>query len=101
MVQRAPPEIPPAGRRVSRSMTGDDHRSRSLLDRAVRGPPPNFVGNLHNHAQLRPLLLLGEGVAFLRGGETALRRQTELLEIHVFGRFIDTALDVILMLEST
>ena len=36
--------------------------------------PPHLFGQLHHHAQLRPLLLLGEQVSFLGRGKAALRR---------------------------
>src|SRR5215472_5526755 len=60
---------------------------------------PHLVGKLHHHAQLRPLLLLGEHVAFLGGGKAALRRQAELIEACVFGRLLDAALDVALVFQ--
>ena len=41
---------------------------------------PHLVRQFHDHAQLRPLLLLGEHVALLGRGEAALRRQAELIE---------------------
>src|SRR6516165_484354 len=37
---------------------------------------PNLFGQFHDHAQLGPLLLLGQHVAFLGRGKAALRRQT-------------------------
>src|SRR4051812_48621832 len=60
---------------------------------------PHLVGELLDHAKLRPLLLLGEDVALLGGGEAALRRQAELLQRSELGRLVDPALDVILLLE--
>ena len=42
---------------------------------------PDFVGDFDDHAQLRPLLVLGQRVALLGRGEAALRRQAELVEI--------------------
>jgi hypothetical protein len=62
-------------------------------------PTPHFVGELHDHSKLRPLLVLGQHVAFLGRGKAALRRQAELIEGDVFGRLVDAALDVVLVLE--
>jgi hypothetical protein len=42
-------------------------------------PPPHFLRQFDNEAQLGPLFFLGEDVAFFRGGESALRRQGELV----------------------
>jgi hypothetical protein len=58
--------------------------------------PPNFLCELHDHTQLRPLFLLGKDIAFLGGGKAALGREAQLLEPHVFRRLIDAPLDVIL-----
>src|SRR5262249_26418725 len=60
---------------------------------------PNLVGELDNHAQFRPFLLLGQDIAFLGRGEAALRREAELLERSEFARFLDAALDGVLLLE--
>src|SRR6185503_2814563 len=61
--------------------------------------PPYLVRQFDDHAQLRPLILLGEHIALLSRGEAALRRKTKLLERHVFGRLVDAALDVVLLLQ--
>ena len=52
------------------------------------------------HAQLRPLLVLGQHIAFLGRGEAALRRQRELIRRHVFGGLADAALDVGLVFQG-
>src|SRR6185436_2594310 len=44
---------------------------------------PNFVGQFHDHPQLRPLLVLGQNVALLGGGKAPLRRQAKLVERNV------------------
>src|SRR4051794_19361303 len=54
---------------------------------------PDLFGDLDDHPQLRPLLLLGQDIAFLGRGEAALRRQRELVERDVFGRLVDPPLD--------
>ena len=54
---------------------------------------PHLLGQLYHHAQLRPLLVLGQRVAFLGRGEAALRRQAELIERNVFRGLLDAALD--------
>src|SRR3972149_9442105 len=41
---------------------------------AIRSLAPNLLGHFHDHAQLGPLLVLGQHVAFLGRGKTALRR---------------------------
>src|SRR5215472_19093232 len=61
--------------------------------------PPHLVGDLDDHAQLRPLLLVRERVAVLGRREAALRRERELVERHEFRRRLDAPLDVILALE--
>src|SRR4051812_40835489 len=62
---------------------------------------PHLVGELLDHAKLRPLLLLGKDVALLGGGEAALRREAELLQRSELGRLVDPPLDVVLLLERT
>ena len=57
--------------------------------------PPHFVRQLDDHPQLRPLLVLGEHIALLGRGETALRRQAELIERDILGRLVDPLLDVV------
>src|SRR5579884_4387969 len=47
---------------------------------------PHLLRQLHDHSQLRPLLVLGEDVAFFCRGEAALRRKAELVEGDVFRR---------------
>src|SRR5712692_6005678 len=63
------------------------------------GFAPCFVGELHNHRKLRPLLILGKDIALLGRGKAALRRKAELLERSKLGCFLDAALDVVLLLQ--
>src|SRR5919108_664768 len=65
----------------------------------LRSSSPHFTGDIDDHPQFCPLLLLGEDIAFLGRGEAALRGQTELLERSELARFIDAALDVVLLLQ--
>ena len=58
--------------------------------------PHTSFDQFHDHAQLGPLLVLGQHVALLGRGEAALRRQAKLIERDVFGRLVDAALDVVL-----
>src|SRR3984957_1534879 len=58
--------------------------------------PPHLLGDLADHAQLRPLFLFGESIPFLGRGEAALRRQAKLLDIGELGGFLDAPLDRIL-----
>jgi hypothetical protein len=60
---------------------------------------PHFVGDLDDHPELRPLLVLGKRIALLAGGEAALRAQAELVEIDELGGLIDAPLDRILGFE--
>src|SRR5262245_12378006 len=85
--------------------------SRRLLDRppartmtswAWRQPSssPHLVGHLHDPPQLRPLLLLGEDIAFLGRGEAALRREAELVERDELRRLLDATLELVFRLEA-
>ena len=60
---------------------------------------PDLVRNFDDHAQLGPLLILGQHVAFFGRGEAALRRQAQLLKRYKFSGFIDAAFDVVLRLQ--
>ena len=51
---------------------------------AGSGAAPDLLGDLDDHAQLGPLLVLGERVALLGRGEAALRREAELVEVDIF-----------------
>src|SRR5262245_39675479 len=62
-------------------------------------PSPHLVGNLYDHPQLRPLLVLGERVAFLARGKAALRAEAELIEIDELARLLDAPLDPVLGFE--
>src|SRR5579863_2084975 len=61
--------------------------------------PPYFARDFADHAQLGPLLVRGEDIAFLGRGEAALRRQTELVEVGEFGGLLDATLDRVLAFE--
>src|SRR5580692_7608908 len=65
----------------------------------IRLVSPDLSGDLPDHAQLGPFLVLSQYVAFLGRGEAALRRQTQLVEIGEFGRFRDTSLQRVLGFE--
>src|ERR1019366_6290935 len=69
----------------------------SLL--AIRSSAPNLVGELNNHPQLGPLLVLGQHVAFFGRGEAALRRQAQLIERDIFGCLLDALPDVVARLQ--
>src|SRR5262249_57684565 len=60
---------------------------------------PHLIRHLHDPPQLRPLLVLGQDIAFLARGEAALRREAELLERDEFRRLVDAALDRVLGFE--
>src|SRR6516225_8917215 len=60
---------------------------------------PDLGGDLHDEAELVPLLGRGEVVAFLGGGEPALRRQAQLVDAGVLRSLLDAAQDVVLALQ--
>ena len=60
-----------------------------------------FLCHFHDHLELRPLLVLGQDIAFLGRGEAALRRQAKLLEWNEFRRLLDAAPDVVLRLQPS
>src|SRR6516162_9988984 len=57
---------------------------------------PHLIRHLHDPPQLRPLLVLGQDIAFLARGEAALRGEAELLERDEFRRLVDAAPDRVL-----
>src|SRR5437899_2589032 len=65
----------------------------------LSGSTPNFLGELHDHPEFRPLLVFGQYVALLGRGKAALRRETILIERRELTRFLDAALDVVLLLQ--
>src|SRR6476646_2357359 len=60
---------------------------------------PDLVGNLHDPPQLRPLLVLGQDITLLGGGEAALRREAELIEVDEPRGLVDAALELVLGFE--
>lgn len=54
---------------------------------------PHILGDGLYERDLSPLLFLGELVAFLSGGETALGGQAQTVERHILGRFGNAGLD--------
>src|SRR6266568_3906319 len=60
---------------------------------------PDVLRSLDDQGELGPLLVLREVVAFLRGGEPALRRQAELIAVDIPGGIVDTPLEVVLALQ--
>src|SRR6185312_4898513 len=65
----------------------------------ARSAPPDLFRQLDDHAQLRPLFVGGENVAFLGRSKSALRRERELVERHDPGRLLDALLDVVARLQ--
>src|SRR6202022_745534 len=61
--------------------------------------PPDLLGDLDYHAELRPLLAFRQCIAFLGRREAALRAQGELLDVDEFRRLLDPPLDRRLALE--
>src|SRR5258708_17293208 len=60
---------------------------------------PDLVGNLGDPPELCPLLVLGQDIALLGGGEAALRREAELVEVDEPCRLVDASLEVVLGFE--
>src|SRR6516225_1943043 len=81
---------------LTRRPAGDEALLPPLPARGERGLPPHLPRNLHDHAQLRPLFVLGENIALLGRGEAALRREAKLIDIDEFRRLIDAAFDRVL-----
>src|SRR4029077_1775841 len=60
---------------------------------------PDLFGDLDDHAQLGPLLFLGQSIAVLGRSEAALRRESQLPDVDELRRLLDAALDLVLALE--
>src|SRR5438270_10194451 len=60
---------------------------------------PDFARGLDDEAELGLLLFHCQRIAVDGRGEAALRAEAELVERHVFGRFVDAALQFVLALE--
>lgn len=54
---------------------------------------PDLPGQVDNHLEFFPLLAFSQYVAFLGGGETALRTEAELAGVRIPGRLIDALFD--------
>src|SRR5438067_6481658 len=65
-------------------------RSRLLCSRS-----PHSLGYFDDARQLCPLLVFRKRVTFFGAGEPTLRTETELIEIHEFGRLLDSPLQVV------
>src|SRR4029450_12218714 len=70
------------------------------IDGVVCTLAPNFLSQLDNHPQLRPLLFFLQDVALLGRGKAALRREAQLIERNKFGCFLDAAMNLVSRLES-
>src|SRR6266567_3119026 len=70
-------------------------RSRTEPDAAVRALTPDLLRRGCDQLQLGLLLIGREQVAAAGGGESALRADRQVLTVHVPGRLIDAALEVI------
>src|SRR6185312_5916118 len=76
-------------------------RARSGSDARCRWTSlaPHLRGGLQDELQLAELLVGGQVVALARGREAALRREAELVDVHVLRGLLDAALEVVLALE--
>src|SRR6267142_2850181 len=77
---------------VTKSLTRRAPMEKRLL-------PPHLVRDFDREAELGPLLLLGQDVAFLGRSKAALRRDRELVERRDPGGLFETTLDVVLLLQ--
>src|SRR5215831_293769 len=84
------------GQEVSQHPSRLDFRPRV---RRRRPSAPHLAGDLDDHLEFGPLLLLGENVALLGGGKAALGRQAQLLERSEFRRLVEPPLDGVLLLQ--
>src|SRR6185295_12295514 len=83
--------------RVRGRQRGKDFEEPAATDHAGDAlSPPDFFSHFHDAPELRPLLVLGERVAFLGGGEAALPGKGELVEIDELRRLVDAALELVL-----
>src|SRR4051812_1157732 len=57
---------------------------------------PDVLRHLDDAREFRPLLVLGQHIAFLGRGKAALARQTKLIERRVLRGFINAALEIVL-----
>lgn len=62
---------------------------------------PDLFRDFFNKSKLAPLLLLGQVVAFFRGGEAALRAQANPVQVDVLCRFLDPFQDVLFIFQLT
>src|SRR6516165_968154 len=69
--------------------------------RSARTSAPDFIGQFDDHGELCPLLVLGEAVAVLGGGEAALRGEAELVDVDELRRLLDAPPDLVLAFEHT
>src|SRR5580704_8987384 len=60
---------------------------------------PDLLGGLDDEAELGHLLVVGQRVAFERGGEPALAGQADLVQRNELGRLVDPPLQLILGLQ--
>src|SRR5437763_3161805 len=97
-------EGPPWVRLPSHWMTSAAWTSRLLSKKIVGGiepwrsgcSAPHLGRRLHDQAELRHFLLIGDRVALDRRGEPALRREAQLLDCHVLRSLFDPPLELIL-----
>src|SRR5215467_6825024 len=76
---------------ISRRRRKSSVASRTVEFTMSRRSAPDFLRDLDDQAQLRPLLLLGELVALDRRREAALRREAELVDRDVLRGVLDPA----------
>src|SRR4051794_2819317 len=57
---------------------------------------PNFLGYLDDAREFRPLLVLGQRVAFLGRGKSTLAGEAKLVERREFRGLVDAALEIVL-----
>lgn len=60
---------------------------------------PDSFGSLHHQIEFPPLVVHGDGIAFLGGCEATLRSNAQLLNIGILARCVELALEVVDLFE--
>src|SRR5258708_7132597 len=68
---------------------------------ACAGSAPDFASGFHHQPELGKLLLFRQQVSVERRRKAALRRKAKLIQAHIFGRHVDPALQLVLVLKPT
>src|SRR5690242_12203653 len=78
--------------RLVAALSGSKERGRPSKPCLPVDPAPDRLGRPHDQIQLALLVVLTDAVALLGGGEAALRRDAELIDVGVSRRLVELAL---------